>query len=287
MKTSYLKYFVSLLLFGLNGIVASRIHLSSSYIVFLRTLIGSIFLIIVYLLSRQGFHCIQHKKDLLYIVISGVSMGASWIFLFEAYDQIGVSIASLLYYCAPILVMALSPVLFGEKLTGVKVAGFFVVLAGVVCVNGNVFGGRGNLFGIFCGLMSAVLYTVMVITNKKSEYIKGMGNTVIQLVSGFLTVAVIVGIQSGYEVRIENGDWLWILILGIVNTGIGCYFYFSSIGNLPVQTVAVCGYLDPLSAVIFSVVLLHEKMLPIQVFGAVLILGGALFAECYKKKKTA
>ena len=68
-------------------------------------------------------------------------------------------------------------------------------------------------------------------------------------------------------------------IFGLLNTGIGCYFYFSSIGNLPVQTVAICGYLEPLSAVFFSVLLLGERLLPSQILGAILILGGAVFGE--------
>ena len=52
-----------------------------------------------------------------------------------------------------------------------------------------------------------------------------------------------------------------IFILGQLNTGVGCYFYFSSIGYLPVQTVAICGYLEPLSLIrIF--VSLTSKSLP-------------------------
>ena len=50
--------------------------------------------------------------------------------------------------------------------------------------------------------------------------------------------------------------------------------------KLPVQTVAVCGYLEPLAAVVFAAALLHETMLPLQILGAVLILGGAAGAEC-------
>ena len=65
----------------------------------------------------------------------------------------------------------------------------------------------------------------------------------------------------------------------MLNTGAGCYFYFSSIGNLPVQTVAVCGYLEPLSAVIFSGIFLKETMLPVQMAGAVFIIGGAVYGE--------
>ncbi len=61
----------------------------------------------------------------------------------------------------------------------------------------------------------------------------------------------------------------------MLNTGVGCYLYFSSIGALRAQTVAVCGYLEPLSAVLFSALLLGERLLTLQVVGAVLILTGA------------
>ncbi len=65
-------------------------------------------------------------------------------------------------------------------------------------------------------------------------------------------------------------------------TGLGCYLYFSPLSKLPVQTVAVCGYLEPLSAVVFAALLLHEKMSLLQVIGAVCILGGAMVGELVK-----
>ena len=45
------------------------------------------------------------------------------------------------------------------------------------------------------------------------------------------------------------------------------------------QTVSICGYLEPLSAVLFSAIFLHETLLPLQIVGAVLILSGAVFGE--------
>lgn len=278
MNRTYLKYFASLLLFGSNGIVASHIGLNSSEIVLLRTLIGSLLLISVFLMTKQKFTFIDYKRDLIFICISGIATGASWMFLYEAYVQVGVSIATLLYYCGPVVVMLLSPVLFKEHLTWIKTTGFIAVICGIFLIN-NDFNGSGNLWGILCGLLSALMYSVMVMANKKAEHIKGMENSVIQLVASFLTVAVFVGIRSGYNLQIEASDWIWILVLGLLNTGIGCYLYFSSIGNLPVQTVAICGYLEPVSAVLFSVILLHEAMMPLQVLGAVCIVGGAVIGE--------
>jgi drug/metabolite transporter (DMT)-like permease len=92
------KYIAALLLFGSNGIVASYISLSSYEIVFTRTLIGALFLVLIFVSSKQKVRFWRNKPHFLYLVISGAAMGASWVFLFEAYAQIGVSIATLAYY---------------------------------------------------------------------------------------------------------------------------------------------------------------------------------------------
>lgn len=284
MKRSYFKYIFGLLLFGSNGIVASFISLSSYEIVLLRTLIGSLLLIILFFAGRGKLTFYRHKKQFLCLAISGIAMGASWMFLYEAYSRIGVSISSLLYYCGPVIVMVLSPLLFKEKLTAVKVIGFLTVLGGVFLVNSNALSGNSDTFGIICGLLSAVMYSFMVIFNKKAASITELENAALQLFISFLTVAVFVGMRQGFVMDIPKPSILPIFILGLLNTGIGCYLYFSSIGNLPVQSVAICGYLEPLSAVLFSVVFLKETMLPLQIVGAVMILGGAILGECTAKR---
>jgi len=280
MKKSYMKYITALLLFGSNGIVASYISLQSYHIVFLRTMLGSILLVTLFFLTKHKLSIKNYPRDLLYISISGIAMGASWIFLFEAYAQIGVSISSLLYYCGPVIVMIFSPFLFNEKLAVTKLVGLVAVICGIILLNGQATE-RLNTWGIVCGSVSALLYAVMVIANKKATHITGLENSCIQLLISFITVAVFVGYKTGYAFEIMNNDWVWIVLLGLVNTGIGCYFYFSSIGNLPVQTVAICGYLEPASAVIFSVIFLHETMSLWQFIGAALIIGGAVFGEMH------
>ena len=285
MKASYLKYIFALLLFGSNGIVASLIHLSSYEIVLLRTLIGSLLLIAIFFIAREKLTFYKYKTQSVFLAISGIAMGTSWIFLYEAYDEIGVSLASLAYYCGPVIVMILSPFLFGEKLTKIKVCSFLVVLVGIFLVNGTAFENGVSVWGLACGLLSAVCYSLMVMFNKKAKDITGLENSMLQLFVAFLTVAIFVGIKQGYRMEIDTQSIIPILVLGLLNTGIGCYFYFSSIGKLPVQTVAICGYLEPLSAVVFSVIFLKETMLPIQIIGAVLIIGGAMLGE-YRKKQT-
>lgn len=282
MKRSYIKYILGLLLFGSNGIVASYIALNSYEIVLLRTLLGSLLLLFLFFIKKGKFTFYQKKKQFAWLAISGIAMGASWIFLYEAYARIGVSIASLLYYCGPVIVMILSPILFHEKLTVPKITGFLTVLCGVFLVNGTASHKIIDSFGSICGVMSAVMYSFMVIFNKKAKKITGLENAVLQLLISFLTVAAFVGIKQGFAIHIPPSGIFPILVLGLLNTGIGCYFYFSSISGLPVQTVAICGYLEPLSAVLFSVLFLKESLLPVQVVGAVMIFGGAVIGECVK-----
>lgn len=280
MKRSYIKYLSALLLFGSNGIVASYISLTSYEIVFLRTLIGSLLLIIIYKFTGGKFSFKKYPKQFLLLIASGFAMGASWMFLYEAYRQIGVSIASLAYYCGPVLVMILSPLLFKEKLTLPKVIGFIAVFCGLFLTNQKALQEGNNGLGLFYGAMSAVLYSVMLIFNKKANKITGLENSMLQLSASFVAVAVFIGMKQGFMISIGSGDWLPVILLGLINTGIGCYLYFSSLAFLPVQTVAVCGYLEPLSAVFLSAIFLKETLQPIQLFGALLIIGGAMFGEC-------
>lgn len=286
MNRSLLFYLFSLLLFSSNGIVSNYIPLDSAYIVLLRTLIGGALLLALFLLRGGRFTFYHHWRQFFFLLASGVSMGLSWMFLFEAYNLVGVSIASLLYYCGPVIVMALSPLLFHERLTAGRAAGFLAVIVGVVLVNNTASGGTGNTWGIACGLLSAATYALLVICNKKAAPITGFENVVLQMVTSFFTVAAFVGVTQGFAFRLPAEGILPMAILGVVNTALGCYLYFSSIGQLRVQTVAICSYLDPLAAVLLSALVLHETLTTPQLIGAALILGGALAGELLKGRQS-
>lgn len=284
---SYFKYIVSLLIFGSNGIVASYILLSSYEIVFTRTVIGSLFLGGVLILGKKRLGFKQIKEQWFYLLSSGISMGLSWIFLFEAYRQAGVSTATLAYYCGPVIVIAVAPWLFNEKMTVNKIIGVLIVALGMLLVNGSDFLNKGLSWGFMCGMISALFYATMIISNKKVEKLGGLELTFIQLVTAGATVALYLFLMNEGTIHVAKTNILPILFLGVVNTGIGCYLYFSSIHELPAHSVAICSYIDPLSALIFSALILNEHLSIIQIAGAILILGGAALGESYHfRRKT-
>ncbi len=285
MKHSYIKYISGLLLFGSNGVVANQIDLTSYEIVFLRSLLGGILLTAMFFFRKQELTVLQHKKDLLLIAASGLAMAADWLLLFEAYQKIGVSLGMLINYCGPVIVIVLSPILFKERITLLKLCAVAVALAGVFLISGKAAITGASGWGLVCAGLSALAYAAMVIFNKLSRQVTGLENSMFQLLFALIAVAIFVVYKQGIHIEIAADDWLPILILGFVNTGIGCFFYFSSIGNLPVQTVAICGYLEPLSAVLLSVIFLHEAMGFVQILGATMIIGGTLLGEYEKLRR--
>ncbi|WP_139653474.1 DMT family transporter [Raoultibacter phocaeensis] len=284
MKRAYILYIAALVLFGTNGIVASMIALPSYEIVFARTVIGGLFLVAVFAARRKRPTLFSLGRRAWFVVLSGAAMGASWMLLFEAYRLIGVSVSTLLYYCGPIIVMALAPLVFKERVTAVMAVGFGAVLIGMVCVNGlTPLSGEAS-WGFACGILSAVLYAVMVIANKKAVGVEGIENAMWQLVFACVTVGAFTVANHTGELLVSASSIAPLLFLGVVNTGLGCFWYFSAIKRLPAQSVSILGYLEPLSALAFSAVFLGEQLLVVQILGAALVLGGAAFGELASRK---
>ena len=304
MGRSYAAYLSSLLLFGSNGIVAAMIALPSLDIVVARTFLGALLLgalfgasfVARHAKSRRGAKrnpassvtARQNATAIALLACSGAALGASWIVLFEAYRLVGVGTASLMYYCGPVIVMAVAPLLFKERLGIKKIAGFGAVAIGAVLVSVQALEGGQDPQGLALGAASAIAYAVMIVSSKKATAVcpaaadQGLRNSFIQLLAGFAVAAAYSALTQGPDALLipaAPADIAPLLMLGLVNTGIGCFLYFSSIGRLPVQTVAVCGYLEPLSAVVLATLILGEPMSAVQLAGAILIVGGAAFCE--------
>lgn len=283
------KYLLSLVLFGTNGIVANLIDLPSTFIVLARVFLGAALLAGLVLFSaknRQNLASKANPKQALYLALSGAALGAAWLFLFESYHYIGVGVASLLFYCGPVIVMAVSPILFKTRLTAVKLVGFAAVLLGAFLVVGQGLGTGIAPMGLVLGGMSAVMYALMVIFSKKVTDIRGLESSAVQLCGSLAIVAVYMLANAGLgtlalptAAQLAHLNILGIACIGLINTGFGCYLYFSAMGGLPVTRVAVLGYLEPLSAVLFSALLLGEAMTAANILGAALILGGAMYSE--------
>ena len=274
---------LAMAIFGTIGIFRKMIPLSSAWVAFFRGAIGSLFLILFVMAGRkrgkgQGFDKATTAK----LVISGALIGINWALLFEAYNWTSVSIATLCYYMAPTFVIVLSCVLLHEKMTWLKAACTTAAFAGMVLVSGVLDAdsvSKADTRGILFGLGAAVLYASVVLTNKTIKAAEPFKKTIIQLTAATIVLIPYLILKDGMPDVKWNAEIIALLItVGIVHTGLSYALYFGSMDGLRTHTVALFSYIDPVTALILSAVLLHEELTMLGIAGAVLILGSAVIS---------
>ena len=288
-KPAFLKLTVSMLLFGTIGIFVKNIPLQSSMIALVRGAIGTLFLLIMIACRRKPISVSSLKDNFLWLFLSGACIGFNWILLFESYRFTSVAISTLCYYTAPIFVILASPLILKEALTPKKLLCVITAIVGMFLISGvlqNGFIDLGQGKGILLGIFAAVLYATVVLINKKIKHLDAFEKTVMQLgIAALVLLPYCLATQQGVSLALEMKPLLLLLTVGIVHTGVSYYLYFGSLSSLSVQTVAVISYLDPVVAVLLSVLFLGEPMKLTDVLGAVLILGAALISELPGRRK--
>lgn len=286
MKNAYIKFILSAVIFGTNGIIASHIPLSSYEIVLTRTVLGGFFLLILATARREwGSLRRASRASLVWLVLSGLFLSGNWLFLYEAYQHIGVSLATLMCYCGPILIMILSYFVFHEPFTVPKVSAMVIVTIGILCINGAADQAHGLSWGLVCGFLSAVCFALLVIAMKKVSGIGGILSPACQLLVASLVVAAVTLSMPTASVSLDMTHIACMVCLGIVNTGLGYYLYFSGVQRLSAQSVSICGYMEPFTALTLSAILLGESLTLLQWIGAACILGGVALSELWHPGK--
>jgi RarD protein len=263
--------------------VRKYIPLASSIVALARAVIGAIFLLVVIAFRKKPVRMPAGRKNLILLLISGFALGMNWILLFESYNHTSVATATLCYYLAPILVILASPLVLGEKLTLRKGICAAAALIGMVLVSGVTDGDVGGLQdwkGILFGLGAAVLYACVVLLNRKIDPMDAFDKTFAQLAIAAVTLLPYVFLTEELSaLQIAPDGWILLATAGIVHTGIAYSLYFKSISYLPAQTSALLSYIDPIFAVLLSVLVLKESMSIAAFIGAAMILGAAIVSE--------
>jgi len=277
----------SMTIFGTLGIFVRKISVSSGELALYRAVLAALLIAVFLLVTKQKIPFANIKKEVPLLLASGVAMGINWILLFEAYKYTTVSVATLSYYFAPVIVTIVCPILFKEKLTGKQIVCFAMSTLGLVLITGiGDVGGGKDFVGILFGLGAAVFYATVVLLNKFIKNVEGIHRTFLQFLSAIVILIPYVIMTSGVTLgKLDGLGWANLLIVGLIHTGITYCMYFSSLKELPGQKAAILSYIDPLVAVLISVTILGESMTFWQVIGGVLILGFTLWNEISPKAK--
>lgn len=277
-----LSMIISMVIFGTIGIFVEYINMPSGVIAAVRGIIGALVILGVMLVKKHRTDFKKLSKKLPVLLASGVAIGFNWILLFEAYRHTGIPVATVCYYTAPFLVVAVSPIIFKDKLSLRQIICIIIALLGVISVSG-VFGtNTTKIVGILCGLGAATLYASVMIMNKFMGETDDYERTFIQLITAGLVVLPY-GLLTMGDIDFNFKSTSLLVLVGMVHTGIAYLMYFSAIRKLKSQTVAILSYIDPASAIVLSTLVFMQMPKVYEIIGVVLIMSAAIFSEIRQK----
>lgn len=277
-----LKMILSMAIFGTIPLFVRLIPLTSAEVALFRALIALACLAAAKAALKKPVPIRGAGGDLPLLLLSGAAMGFNWILLFEAYRYTTVSVATLSYYFAPVIVMAASVPLLNERMTPLRLLCFVGSTAGLVLVinAGGLSQGSDPAKGVLFGLGAAALYATVILLNKRIRRYSGLDRTLLQFAAAAVVLAPYVLLTGGIRFGGMTGfSWVYLLAVGAVHTALAYVLYFSSLKALAGQEAAILSYIDPLVAVLLSVAVLGEPATAAQLAGGAMILGFTLLNE--------
>ena len=284
-----LSLIAAMVIFGTIGLFVRAIAVSSAELALYRAVIAAALLTGYFLVSRKPINLRAIGRELPLLLLSGMAMGVNWILLFEAYKYTTVSVATLSYYFAPVIVTLACPILFKEKMGPMQWLCFLMSTMGLALITGlgDTSTGADHLRGILFGLGAAVFYASVMLLNKHIRGVTGLQRTYLQFLAAIVILLPYVLLTSGCSLgALDASGWVNLLLVGVLHTGLAYCLYFPAIKELPGQETAILSYIDPLLACVLSVALLGESMSPVQLIGGALILGFTLLNELTPKQRS-
>jgi drug/metabolite transporter (DMT)-like permease len=263
-----LEMIITTAIWGSIPILAIFSDLPSPVFVFFRVFITSIFLIPV-IRKRVNLRNLINK----YVFLSGIFLALNWILLFYAVSIIQVSEAILLYYSGPIFAILIMHFL-GERIGINRYISIIIAFTGIfIIINPTTLNiSIGALIalasGIFYGLLAVASKMVTGIVNSKElVFYQTIISTIIT--SPFLLIL---------RFNLTLNNIVIVTIAALVNTLLALFLWYDALTKISVQLSSILSYLDPVFAMLFVFIFLHQIPTLISLLGGILIISSGIFS---------
>lgn len=274
------------ILWGIIGLFVRRLNeegLGSMEIVAVRS-ITTVTLLFIFLLFLDRRLLKIRLKDMWCFVGTGILSIVFFNFCyFKAITLGSLSVAAVLLYTAPAIVMLLSAVLFHEKITGVKVASILMTFAGCVLVTGLIGdAGRLSAGSVLAGLGAGFGYALYSIFSRFALS-RGYNSFTITFYTFVFSLA---GAVFPADVRLiadvavcDTGQIGFWLLFGLVSTVIPYIVYTLGLKEMENSKAAVIASIEPVTATVLGMLVYHETINFSTALGMILVLTGIVISQ--------
>jgi drug/metabolite transporter (DMT)-like permease len=238
-------------------------------VVFWRCLIGALTLAGFISLSRQPFSQLT-RLTLLLAILGGVALVVNWLLLFAAYARISIGMATVVYNTQPFM-LVLMGMLAGERVALIKWGWLALAFFGVVVLlSSELMQAHGGQLaaGIALALGAAFFYALTAMIARKLRPLPPQHIAFIQVIVGTIMLLPLVHAPDFSA----TFPWRYLLILGVVHTGIMYQLLYSAIQKLPTPAIGSLSFIYPIVAIVVDYLLFDHALAPVQLAGGALIL---------------
>lgn len=274
------------ILWGMIGIFVRKLNsagLDSMGIVMIRA-ISTTFLLFLFLLFYNRNLLKIKFKDVWCFIGTGILSIVFFNFCyFKAITLTSLSIAAVLLYTAPAIVMIFSAILFRERFTAVKIISLIATFLGCVLVTGIVGAQeKMSLPGLIVGLGAGLGYALYSIFSRFALE-RGYHSLTISfytfVFAMFGTIPFVKGKELWHICMNDSDLLLFCMIFGLVSTVIPYIVYTLGLKEMENGRASIIASVEPVAATLLGVVAFHEKILFHEFIGMVLVLGAIIICN--------
>ena len=227
--------------------------------------------ILALLAVMRRLDLLRVPRERMLLTVSGVMLAAHWWCYFETIKLAGAAVANFTVYTAPILLAAVAPLVLPETRSRVVLAALVPGSAGLllIALAGGGGGGHVRPLAIAIGLLGAVTYAALVVMSKRlTAELPTLTITFWDYT--IATVALAPFLVLAPRVLPHPGELPWVVLLGVVFTGLSGVLYIGLLGRVTAQAMGILSYIEPVSAALLTWAILGQS------FGWQVAAGGAL-----------
>ncbi|WP_374018434.1 EamA family transporter [Paenibacillus thiaminolyticus] len=220
-------------------------------------------------------------NSLVYLILSGVTTGASWIFYFRALQLGNVNVVVPIDKSSTIITMIFAIIMLGEPVTILKIISMATIGIGTYMMiqrqDVEQSADRSRKWIWYAGL-SAFFAAITAILGKVGieDVDSNLGTairTIVVLIMAWLIVFATKK-QGGIK-EIDKKSWIFITLSGLA-TGMSWLFYFKALQEGQASIVVPIDKLSIIVTIIFASIVLKEKLSMKAFLGFILLIFGTL-----------
>ena len=218
----------------------------------------------------------QLKRDeLMPVFILGVLMALSSLTLFESYNYMNSGVASTLLFVYPVMVAVMMTFFFRERFKTSFIFCFLFMGAGLILLMRPEGGAGINMLGFLLVMVSALTYAIYIVLVNESKAISKIPTTkLLFYVLIFGSTVFLFKMAAGTELTLpaKATGWYNLTALAIIPTVLSLACTSAAIHIIGSTPTAIFGALEPLTAVVLSVVFLGQDISVREIAGGLLII---------------